>query len=77
MEHSGSFSLCALEFKGYCHGLTCAEFKNAKTNFTATETYKYWSSFDKNYNASVMKLKKSSIIVIPPGAQDPNLKKSA
>ena len=41
------------------------------------ETYKYWSSFDKNYNASVMKLKKSSIIVIPPGAQDPNLKKSA
>ena len=35
------------------------------------------SSFDKNYNASVMKLKKSFIIVIPPGAQDPNLKKSA
>ena len=22
------------------------------------ETYKYWSSFDKNYSASVMKLKK-------------------
>ena len=33
--------------------------------------------FDKNYKASVMKLKKSFIIVIPPGAQDSNLKKSA
>ena len=51
--------------------------KSAKTHFRATETYKYWSSFDKNYNASVMKLKKSSIIVIPLGAQDPNLKKLA
>ena len=38
------------------------------------ETYKNWSRFDKNYNASVMKLKKSSIIVIPPGAQDLNWK---
>ena len=63
--------------KGHCHGLTCAEFKSAKTHFTATKTYKYWSSFDKNDNASVMKLKKSSIIVIPPKAQDPNLKTSA
>ena len=41
------------------------------------ETYIYWSSFDKNYNASEMRLRKSSIIVIPPGAQDPSLKKSA
>ena len=67
-----------LLLKGHCHGLTCVEFKSAKTHFTATETYKYWSSFDKNYNASLMKLKKlSSIILIPPGAQDSNLKKSA
>ena len=50
-------------------------FKNAKTHFTATETYEYCSSFVKNYNASVMKLKKSSITVIPPGAQDRNVKK--
>ena len=63
--------------KGHCHGLTCAEFKTTKTHFTATETDKYWSNFDQNYNASVMKLKKSYIIVIPPGAQDRNLKKSA
>ena len=66
-----------LHLKGHCHGLTCTEFKRAKTHFAATETYKYWSSFDKNYNASVMKLKKNSIIVIPPGVQGPNLKKSA
>ena len=46
-----------LWLKGHCHGLTCAEFKSAQTH-AATETYKYWSSFDKNYNASVMKLKK-------------------
>ena len=31
----------------------------------------------KNNNASITKLKKGSIIVIPPGAQDPILKKSA
>ena len=67
----------SLSLRGHCHGLTCAEFKSAKTHFTAAETSKYWSSFDKNYNASVMKLKKGSIIVIPPGAQDSNLKKSA
>ena len=29
----------------------------SKTHFTATETYKYWSSFEKIYNASVIKLK--------------------
>ena len=51
--------------------------KSAKHILQQWKTYKYWSSFDKNYNASVMKLKKSSIIVIPTGAQDPNLKKSA
>ena len=63
--------------KGHCHGLTCAEFESAKTHFTATETYKYRSSFDKNYDTSVIRLKKSSLIGIPPGAQNPNLKKSA
>ena len=47
------------------------------THFTATETYKYWSSFEKNYNASVKKLNESYIIVTPPGAQYSNLKKSA
>ena len=66
--------ILVLILKGHCQGLTCAEFKSAKTHLTATETYKYWSSFDKNYNASVMKLKKRSIIVVPPGAQVPNLK---
>ena len=34
------------------------KFKGAKTHFTAMETYEYWSSFVKNYNACVMKLKK-------------------
>ena len=71
IPHSGTKKA----LKGHCHGLTCAEFKSAKTHFTAMETYKYWSSFDKNYNAIVMKLKKCSIIVIPPGAQDPTRKR--
>ena len=35
-----------------------SKIQSVKTHFTATETYKYWSGFDKNYNASVMKLKK-------------------
>ena len=35
------------------------KFKSAKIHFRATKTYKYWSSFDRNYNASVMKLKKA------------------
>ena len=57
-ELNGVFQISLFCLKGHCHGLICAEFKSAKTHFTAMETYKYWSSFDKNYNASVMKLKK-------------------
>ena len=34
----GAFLIFIL--KGHCHGLTCAEFKSAKTHFTATETTK-------------------------------------
>lgn len=41
------------------------------------ETYEYWSSFVKIYNASVMEAENSSIIVIPLGAQGLQLKKSA
>ena len=63
--------------KGHSLWLTCAEFKSAKTHFTATKTYKYWSSFDKKIQCQCNEAEKSSIIVIPPGAQDPNLKKSA
>ena len=64
--------------KGTLSRSSLHKFKNAKTRFTATETYKHWSSFDKNcnHNASVMMLKKHSITVITPGVQDPNLKKS-
>ena len=64
-------------FKGTLSQASLQKLKSAKTHFTAMETYKYWPSLDKNYNASIMKLKKRPIIVIPTGAQDPNLKKSA
>ena len=64
-------------FKGTLSRASLQKCKSAKTHFTATETYKYWSTFDKSNNASTMKLKKSSIIVLKPGTQDTNLKKSA
>ena len=67
----------ALTFIGTLSRASFQKFKISKTHLTATKTYKYWSSFDKNYNVSVMKLKKSAIIVVPPRAQDPNLEKSA
>ena len=51
--------------KGHCHEHRFKNLRGQKNHFTATGTYKYWSSFDKNCSASVMKLKKSSIIVIP------------
>ena len=66
-----------ISLKGYCHGLTFAEFRSAKHILQQWRPTNTGPVFKKNYNASVMKLKKSAIIVIPPGAQDPNLKKSA
>ena len=66
-----------ISLKGTLSLASLQKFKISKTHFTETETYKLWFSFDKNHNVSVMKLKKCSISVIPPGAQDPNLKKSA
>ena len=65
------------ELKGALPRASLQKFKSVTTHFTATETNKYWNSFDKNYNANVIKLKKSSLIVIPPGARDPKFKKSA
>ena len=65
-----NFMFC---FKGTLSQASLQKCKSAKTHFTATETYKYWSSFDKSNNAS----KKSFIVVIKPGTQDTNLKKSA
>ena len=44
--------------KGALSRASFQKLNRAKTHFMATKTYKYWSSFDKNYNASVMKLKK-------------------
>ena len=49
---------CRTKIKGTLSPALLQKFKISKTNFTATETYKYWPGFDKNYNASVMKLKK-------------------
>ena len=67
--------------KGHCYE---HRFKNLRVQKQILQqrkptVYKYsaGSSFTENYSASAMKLKKSSIIVISPGAQDPNLKKSA
>ena len=57
-------------FKGTLSRASLQKCKSAKTHFTATETYKYRSSFDKSNNASTMKLKKSFIIVIKPGTQE-------
>ena len=74
-----AYALVKTSLKGTLSRAALQKLKSAKTHFTATKAYKYWSSFDTinaNYNTSVMKLKKSSIIVIPSGAQDPNLKKS-
>ena len=34
--------------------------QECKNTFTGMESYKYWSSFGKNHNAMVMKLKKKS-----------------
>ena len=41
----------ALHFKGTLSRALLQKFKISKKHFTAKETYKYWSSFDKNYNA--------------------------
>ena len=62
-----NFMFC---FKGTLSRASLQKCKSAKTHFTATETYKYRSSFDKSNNASTMKLKKSFIIVIKPGTQE-------
>ena len=62
--------------KGFCHEhhVKIQEYKNT---FTATETYKQWSSFGKNYNVGVMKLKKkrNDINTIPPRASRSELEK--
>ena len=47
-----NFMFC---FKGTLSQASLQKCKSAKTHFTATETYKYWSSFDKSNNASKKK----------------------
>ena len=53
--------------KGYCH----------EHRFKYSRVQKYILQQRKPTNTGVMKLKKSSIIVIPQEAQDPNLKEAA
>ena len=66
------------EFKGALSRVDIRRIQGCKNTFYSSGNLQInWSSFDKNYYAGVMKLKKCSIIVIPPGAQNPNLKKSA
>ena len=54
-------------FKGTLSRVSLQTSRVQKHILQQRKTYEYWSSFVKKYNARVMKLKKSSIIVIPPG----------
>ena len=63
--------------KGTLSRASLQKFKISKRTLRQRKPTNTGPVLTKNYNTSVMKLKKSSIIVIPPGAQDPNLKKLA
>ena len=53
--YSSHSALACDALKGALSQALLQKIKISKTHFAATETYKYWSSFD---NASVIKLKK-------------------